>query len=67
MKVEKTRLGSAPLMETITGIAVAIVVFAGGYRSVNGQLEIGAFFSFLTALMMAYQPVKSSWLVLILV
>jgi subfamily B ATP-binding cassette protein MsbA len=59
MKVEKTRLGSAPLMETITGVAVAIVVFAGGYRSVNGQLEIGAFFSFLTALMMAYQPVRA--------
>ncbi len=59
MKVEKTRLGSGPLMETITGIAVAIVVFAGGYRSVNGQLEIGAFFSFLTALMMAYQPIRA--------
>jgi subfamily B ATP-binding cassette protein MsbA len=59
MKVEKTRLGAAPLMETITGVAVAIVVFAGGYRSVHGQLEVGAFFSFLTALMMAYQPVRA--------
>lgn len=58
-KVEKTRLGSAPIMETITGIAVAIVVFAGGYRSINGELEVGAFFSFLTALMLAYQPVRA--------
>ena len=59
MKVEKTRLGSAPLMEILTGFAVALVVFAGGYRSMNGQLEIGAFFSFLTALMLAYQPVRA--------
>ena len=58
-KVEKTRLGSAPVMETVTGIAVASVVFAGGYRSMNGDLEVGAFFSFLTALMLAYQPVRS--------
>ena len=58
-KVEKTRLGSAPVMETVTGIAVASVVFAGGYRSMNGDLEVGAFFSFLTALMLAYQPVRA--------
>jgi subfamily B ATP-binding cassette protein MsbA len=59
MKVEKTRLGSAPIMETLTGFAVALVVFAGGYRSINGDLEVGAFFSFLTALMLAYQPVRA--------
>ena len=58
-KVEKTRLGSAPVMETLTGIAVAAVVFAGGYRSMSGELEVGAFFSFLTALMLAYQPVRA--------
>ena len=57
-KVEKTRLGSAPMMETLTGFAVASVVFAGGYRSMSGDLEVGAFFSFLTALMLAYQPVR---------
>ena len=58
-KVEKTRLGSAPVMETLTGFAVASVVFAGGYRSMSGELEVGAFFSFLTALMLAYQPVRA--------
>ena len=57
-KVEKTRQGSAPMMETLTGFAVASVVFAGGYRSMSGELEVGAFFSFLTALMLAYQPVR---------
>ena len=58
-KVEKTRLGSAPVMETLTGFAVASVVFAGGFRSMSGELEVGAFFSFLTALMLAYQPVRA--------
>ena len=59
MKVEQTRLGTAPLMDAVTGFAVAIVVFAGGYQSINGDLEVGAFFSFLTALMLAYQPVRT--------
>lgn len=59
MRVEKTRLGSAPVMESLTGFAVAAVVFAGGLRSINGDLEVGAFFSFLTALMLAYQPVRA--------
>ena len=58
-KVERTRLGAAPVMETITGTAIAIVVFAGGYLSINNQIEVGSFFSFLTALMLAYQPVKA--------
>ena len=42
----------------MTGFAVALVVFAGGYRSMSGELEVGAFLSFLTALMLAYQPVR---------
>ena len=58
-KVEKTRLGAAPIMEIITGIAIAIVVFAGGYLSIKNQIEVGSFFSFLTALMLAYQPVRA--------
>ena len=58
-KVERTRLGSAPVMETITGFAIAIVVFVGGYLGINNQIEIGSFFSFLTALMLAYQPVRA--------
>jgi ATP-binding cassette, subfamily B, bacterial MsbA len=58
-KVERTRLGAAPVMETITGVAIAIVVFAGGYLSINNQIEVGSFFSFLTALMLAYQPVRA--------
>ena len=59
MKMERTRLGAGPIMETITGIAIAIVVFTGGLQSIAGQIEIGQFFSFLTALMLAYQPVRA--------
>jgi len=58
-QVEKIRLGAGPVMETITGMAIAIVVFYGGYLSINNQIEIGSFFSFLTALMLAYQPVRA--------
>ena len=58
-QVERTRFGAQPIMETITGIAIGIVVFAGGYLSIRGEIEIGSFFSFLTALMLAYQPVKA--------
>ena len=58
-KVEKVRLGAGPVMETITGIAIAIVVFYGGHLSINNEIEIGSFFSFLTALMLAYQPVRA--------
>ena len=58
-KVERTRYAAAPIMETITGFAVAIVVFAGGYLSIENKIEIGSFFSFLTALILAYQPVKA--------
>mgnify|MGYP002630504021 FL=1 len=58
-RVEKTRLGAGPVMETITGMAIAIVVFAGGYLSIQNKIEVGSFFSFLTALMLAYQPVRA--------
>jgi len=58
-KVERTRLGAAPIMETITGIAIAIVVLVGGYLSIRNEIEVGSFFSFLTALMLAYQPVRA--------
>ena len=58
-KMESTRLGAGPVMETITGFAIALVVFAGGYQSIYGDMEVGTFFSFLTALMLAYQPVRA--------
>lgn len=58
-KVEQTRLGAGPIMEIISAIAIAIVVFFAGYRSMQGAITLGQFVSFLAALMLAYQPVKA--------
>jgi subfamily B ATP-binding cassette protein MsbA len=58
-KVEQTRLGAGPIMELISAIAIATVVFFAGYRSMQGAITLGQFVSFLAALMLAYQPVKA--------
>ena len=58
-KVEQTRLGSGPIMEIISAIAIAIVVFFAGYRNMQGAITLGEFVSFLAALMLAYQPVRA--------
>jgi subfamily B ATP-binding cassette protein MsbA len=58
-KVEQTRLGAGPIMEIISAIAIAIVVFSAGYRSLQGAITLGEFVSFLAALMLAYQPVRA--------
>ena len=58
-KVEQTRLGAGAIMEIISAIAIAIVVFFAGYRSLQGAITLGEFVSFLAALMLAYQPVKA--------
>ncbi len=58
-KVEQTRMGSGPIMEVISAMAIAIVVFFAGYRSMQGALTLGEFVSFLAALMLAYQPVRA--------
>ena len=58
-KVVKTRAAASPIMETLGGIAVAAVIFYGGSRVIAGETTPGTFFSFMTALVMAYQPMKS--------
>lgn len=58
MKALKARLAAAPVTEAITGIGIAGVIFYGGYQGINGTLTIGAFMSFLTALMLSYDPLK---------
>jgi subfamily B ATP-binding cassette protein MsbA len=58
-KVEQTRLGAGPIMEVISSLAIAIVVFFAGYRSMQGAVTLGEFVSFLAALMLAYQPVRA--------
>ncbi len=58
-KVKQTRLGAGPIMEIISAVAIAIVVFFAGYRSIQGAITLGEFVSFLAALMLAYQPVRA--------
>lgn len=58
-KVEQIRLGAGPIMEIISAIAIATVVFFAGYRSIQGAITLGEFVSFLAALMLAYQPVRA--------
>ena len=50
---------SRPLMETLGGLAIAVIIYIGGSQVIMEQTTPGTFFSFLTALLMAYQPVKS--------
>lgn len=49
---------STPLMETLGGFAVAGVILYGGWRVVSGGETPGVFFSFITALLLAYEPAK---------
>jgi subfamily B ATP-binding cassette protein MsbA len=58
-KVEQIRLGAGPIMEIISAIAIATVVFFAGFRSMQGAITLGEFVSFLAALMLAYQPVRA--------
>ncbi len=48
----------SPLMETIGSVGVAAVIIIGGKGVIDGQINMGAFFSFLTALFMLYTPLK---------
>jgi len=50
---------ATPIMETLTGIMIASLIWFSGKLILEGELEINNFFSFLAAMMMAYQPVRS--------
>ena len=50
---------ASPIMETLTGIMIAILIFYSGKLIIRGEIDINNFFSFLAAMMLAYQPVRS--------
>lgn len=58
MRDVSTRAISSPLMEFLGGLGIAGIIFYGGWQVINGQSTPGTFFSFLTALIMLYEPVK---------
>ena len=57
-KVAIVSARSSPLMETLGGLAVALVVFYGGWSVIASDRAPGAFFSFITAVLLAYEPAK---------
>lgn len=59
LKASRIRALSSPVMETLGGIAITVVILYGGSRVVDGTTTAGQFFSFVTALMLAYQPMKN--------
>ena len=50
---------ATPIMETLTGIMIAILIYFSAKLILNDELEVNNFFSFLAAMMLAYQPVRS--------
>jgi len=59
IKIFTVYIRATPIMEILTGIMIAILIFYSGKLIMTGQLSINNFFSFLAAMMLAYQPVRS--------
>jgi len=57
-KSVRIRSRTRPILESLGGIAIALVIFYGGTKVISGATTPGTFFSFITALLMAYQPLK---------
>ena len=58
-KIAIVYVRSSPIMETLTGIMIAILIFYSGKLVLKNEIDINNFFSFLAAMMLAYQPVRS--------
>ncbi|MDC3101536.1 ABC transporter ATP-binding protein/permease [Candidatus Pelagibacter sp.] len=58
-KIQTVFVRMSPIMETLTGIMIAILIFYSGKLMARGELDINNFFSFLAAMMLAYQPVRA--------
>tara|TARA_B100000787_G_scaffold140826_1_gene109850 strand:- start:58 stop:1800 length:1743 start_codon:yes stop_codon:yes gene_type:complete len=59
IKIATVYVRSSPIMETLTGIMIAILIFYSGKLALKNEIDINNFFSFLAAMMLAYQPVRS--------
>jgi len=58
-KISNVIIRMSPIMEVLTGIMIAILIFYSGKLITNDEIEVNNFFSFLAAMMLAYQPVRS--------
>jgi subfamily B ATP-binding cassette protein MsbA len=59
VKIETVLVRASPIMESLTGIMIAGLIFYAGKLILKEELDINNFFSFLAAMMLAYQPVRS--------
>lgn len=59
IKAARTESATSPLMESLSGIAIAAVIWYGGMQVIEGTTTPGSFFSFIAAFIMAYKPIKS--------
>lgn len=57
-KASRVRSWASPVMETLGGVAIVIVIVYGGSQVMNSSLTPGGLFAFITALLMAYDPMK---------
>ena len=58
-KIRVVYVRVSPIMESLTGVMIAILIFYSGTLVIKGEIDINNFFSFLAAMMLAYQPVRS--------
>jgi len=58
-KIAIVYVRTSPIMETLTGIMIAILIYYSGKLILNDEINISNFFSFLAAMMLAYQPVRA--------
>ena len=59
VKIQTVMVRVSPIMETLTGIMIAGLIYYSGNLMMQEKLEINNFFSFLAAMMLAYQPVRA--------
>ena len=57
-KAARVRSMASPIMEFLGGLAIAVAIYYGGTRVIDGAMTLGGFTSFLGALLMAYEPMK---------
>ena len=59
VKIQSVQIRATPIMESLTGIMIAGFIFYSGALISAGELTVNSFFSFLAAMMLAYQPVRA--------